>query len=331
MHRSSLVRSFSLVLFLPLSLATALGQHIVGSASVGDEPRGVAANPNTGFIYVANVHSGTISVLRQSAVFATIPVDTLPFVVAINTKTNRIYAAGCNFLTGAGSTVVVIDGKTNKQIDSIPLNQTCNLGTQGIVVNSFTNKVYVSDYDDSQEVVIDSSTNQIAARVDLNSGLPVGVAVDLATNQVWVALDGPAAKIDIINGATNTLRGSVTVGSGDAFIPNLAINSTTRRVYVCSTSPSGLYVVDASSHKTIATLPFGQFANDIGIDTLSNLVFVTDGDANTVTVVDGSTNQIVSTVSLNGSFPSGVAANPVTKLVYVTDFGSNQVDVMTEQ
>ena len=330
MHRSSLACLFSLFLFLSLSLA-AFGQHIVGSPTVGDEPRGVAANPNTGFVYVANVHSGTISVLRQSTVFTTITVDTLPFVVAVNTKTNRIYAAGCNFLTGAGSTVVVIDGKTNKQIDTVPLNQSCGLGTQGIAVNSFTNRVYVSDYDDSEEVVIDGSTDQIAARVNLNSGLPVGVAVDVATNQVWVALDGPQAKIDIINGATNTLRGSVIVGNGDAFIPNLAINSTTRRVYVCSSSPSGLYVVDASSHKTIATLPFGQFTNDVGIDTLSNLIFVTDGNANTVTVVDGSTNQIVSTVQLNGSFPSGVAANPVTKLVYATDFGSNMVDVITEQ
>jgi serine/threonine-protein kinase len=81
----------------------------------------------------------------------------------------------------------------------------------------------------------------------------------------------------------------------------------------------------------LATVPTGQFANDVSLDLLSNLVFVTDGQENQVFVVDGSSNKVVATVQLSGKFPVGVAANPVTRTVYVTEFDSNQVEIMTER
>ena len=174
-----------LVLFLAgFSVTAASAQRIVAAVPVGTEPRGVAANPSTGNIYVANVLDGTISVIQKNIVTATLPVDTLPYLVAVDSKTNRIYAAGCNFQTGAGSMVVVIDGATNQVVTDVTLNESCGLGTQGIAVNPLTNRVYVSDYDDSQEVVIDGATNQILTRVDLSGALPVGVGVDLRTNQI---------------------------------------------------------------------------------------------------------------------------------------------------
>jgi YVTN family beta-propeller protein len=330
-HRSWLYHLLSLALLVPLSLATLHAQHIVSSVSVGAEPRGVAVNPFTGNVYVANVTGGSISVLHKSSVSSTVPVNTLPFVVAVNHKTNRIYAAGCDFFTGAGSMVVVLDGNTNQVITNISLNQSCSLGTQGIALNQFTNRVYVSDYDESQEVVIDGATNEIASRVDLAGRQPLGVAVDLFTNQEWVALDGPDGKIAILDGATDTLIDTVTVDP-QVFVEAVAINPSTRRVYVTSsTSPSNLYVLNAGTRQVTATVPIGLFANNLDIDLLSNLLFVTDGQANTVVVVDGRNNKVGATVALNGIFPSGVAANPVTRVVYVTEFDSNQVEVMTER
>jgi YVTN family beta-propeller protein len=329
MQHSLQSRLALLVVCLTFSLSTVFAQHVIGRISVGDEPRGVAVNSYTGRVYVANVHSGTISVLHAGSVIDTLPVDTLPYVVAINHKTNRIYATGCNFLTGAGSMVVVIDGRTNKVVTDIPLNQACGLGTQGIAVNPFTNRIYVSDYDDSQEVVINGATNQITARIDLLGGLPLGVAVDLLTNQEWVALDGPSGQVDILDGATNSILSTVTVG--DVFINNVAINPSTRRVYIASDStPSGLYVLSTQTRQVITKVPTGQFANDVSLDSLSNLIFVTDGQGNQVFMVDGGTNQVVGTVPLSGLSPAGIAANPVTRAVYVTDFESNQVEIMPE-
>jgi YVTN family beta-propeller protein len=329
-HRSLHSRLAFLLLFLTAALSTVFAQHIVGRVSVGEEPRGVAINPYTSLVYVANVHDGTISVLRSASVIDTIPVATLPYVHAINNKTKRIYAAGCNFLTGAGSMVVVIDGRSNQVITNISLNQSCGLGTQGIAVNEFTNQIYVSDYDDNQEVVIDGATNQIAARIDLQGRDPLGVAVDPRTNQVWVALDGPVGDVDILDGASNTILATITVGN--VFITDVAINPATRRAYIASDStPSNLYVLDSRTRQVLATVPTGQFASDVTLDPLSNLIFVTDGGGNQVFVVNGSTNAVTATVPLNGIEPSGIAVDPVTQQVYVSEFDSNQVEIMTEQ
>ena len=81
----------------------------------------------------------------------------------------------------------------------------------------------------------------------------------------------------------------------------------------------------------IATVPIGLFANEVDVDVLSDQIFVTDGQANTVVVVNGHNNQAVATVNLKGNFPSGIAVNPVTRLVYVADFFSNEVEILTER
>jgi YVTN family beta-propeller protein len=315
-----------LLLFTSLSFA----QHIVGDVTVGSEPRGVAVNAKTGNVYVADVQSGTISVLQGQSVTATIPVDTLPEVVAVDPNSNLVYAGGCNYLTGAGSMVVVIDGSTNKVVTDISLNDICTIGIQGIAVNPFAHRVYVSDYDENQEVVIDGSANTIMTRIDLAGGQPLGVDVDLRTARVWVPLDGPSGNVDIISGHSNTLLRTVTVGN--VFLECVAINSSSRRVYVTSlTAPANVYVLDADQGTQVAAVPFGSFDKSDAVDPRTNLIFVTDAQNNQVGVIDGNTNTVAATVSLNGTFPSGVAVDPVTSLVYVTDFSSNQVEIMTEK
>jgi YVTN family beta-propeller protein len=156
------------------------------------------------------------------------------------------------------------------------------------------------------------------------------VAVDPLTNQEWVTLDGPDGKVDVLDGASDTVIDTITIAS--VFVEGIAINSSTRNVYVTSSGPpSGLYVLDAGSRQGTTMIPIGQFANYVGLDEFSNEVFVTDGQANTVTVVDGKSNQIGATVQLKGRFPLGVAANPVTRAVYVTDFETRRVEIMTER
>ena len=330
MRPSTLSRISAAFLFALLAFSAARAQHIVARVPVGNEPRGVAVNFNTGNIYVANVIDGTVSVLHKNTAVATIPVDTLPFEVAVNSNTNRIYATGCNFQTGAGSMVVVIDGSTNKVITNITVNLSCGLGTQGIAVNPRTNRIYVSDYDDAQEIVIDGATNQILTSIDLSGRQPIGLAVNPRNNQIWVALDGPDGKIDLIDGLTNTVLDTVTIAS--VFLYDVAIDPVTERVFVSSySSPSGVYVLDAVARQVITQIPFGEFATSIDADPFTNRVFVVDGHLNEVGVIDGGTNSLIATVPLHGSSPSGIAANFANKIVHVTEFDSAQVELMTEE
>ena len=86
--------------------------------------------------------------------------------IAVNTKTNKVYALGSN--------VSVIDGKSGI------LTSTIDVGywPTHIVVNPETNKIYVTHYDTENITVIDGNRDEI------DSTIPVGIfdPKDMAVN-----------------------------------------------------------------------------------------------------------------------------------------------------
>ena len=66
----------------------------------------------------------------------------------------------------------------------------------------------------------------------------------------------------------------------------------------------------------------------VDVNLVNNKVYVTNGRGLSVTIIDGNTNQILQTLPIPASFPGGVAVNQATGLVYVADFGSNNVVVL---
>ena len=78
---------------------------VTATIPVGFNPRGVAANPKTNTIYVANVFGNTVSVIsgETNTVVATIRVGFRPFAIAANPKPSRAYVAN-----GESNTVSVL-------------------------------------------------------------------------------------------------------------------------------------------------------------------------------------------------------------------------------
>ncbi len=77
-------------------------------ATIPDQwANGVAVNPNTNTIYIANWLSNNVSVINGNTnqVIATIPVGQCPQGVAVNPNTNTIYVANID-----SNTVSVING-----------------------------------------------------------------------------------------------------------------------------------------------------------------------------------------------------------------------------
>ena len=71
---------------------------VTATIPVGTQPAGVAANPKTNTIYVANSFDNTVSVIsgRTNTVTATIPVGGVPVGVAADPKTRTIYVTNAN-------------------------------------------------------------------------------------------------------------------------------------------------------------------------------------------------------------------------------------------
>ena len=64
------------------------------------------------------------------------------------------------------------------------------------------------------------------------------------------------------------------------------------------------------------------------MDPTTDTVYVTNMNSNTVSVIDGATNQVTDTVGV-GAGPVGVAVDPLTHAAYVTNGNANTVSVIT--
>jgi len=78
---------------------------------------------------------------------------------------------------------------------------------------------------------------------------------------------------------------------------------------------------------TPASVPVGSSPLGVAVNPVTNMVYVTNWDDNTVSVIDGKTNSIVRDIQV-GVSPTHVTINPVTNMVYVTNRDDNTVSVI---
>src|SRR5438477_363483 len=114
---ASIVLSFE-ILLLTADTAFAQTPNLLWRATipVGKTPIGVAVDPSTNTVYVANSDSGTISVISglTNKVTDTIKVGVKPDGVAVSPSTNTIYVTDA-----ATYNASVISGSTNSVIATI--------------------------------------------------------------------------------------------------------------------------------------------------------------------------------------------------------------------
>jgi len=85
------------------------------------------------------------------------------------------------------------------------------------------------------------------------------------------------------------------------------------------------FVSPVRGETVVATIPIGTglpnpIASGIDVDALSNLIFVADSAKNVVVMIDGYTNKVVATSqTLGNSYTYGLAVNPQTNKIFVTD------------
>jgi len=87
------------------------------------------------------------------------------------------------------------------------------------------------------------------------------------------------------------------------------------------------FCVDGNANTVIATVTVGNSPGGIGLNAITNMIYVANSIGNSVSVIDGSSNTVVATIS-GMSFPLRVAVNATTNLIYVTNYTSNNVAVI---
>lgn len=302
----------------------------VGTGTVGTEPFDVAVNGATNTAYVTNFGSNTVSVLDTATCDGTdqtscAPVGTAnavsaPRDVAVDDTTNTVYVVNSGAVEGSGAGVLTVYN-----------GATCDATTQ-------------------------SSCTSVAEPVVGDS--PFGVAVDAATNTVYVAnensntvsvLDG--ATCDATNQSNCSPVATVTVGSAPK---GVAVDATTDTVYVANFTSNSVSVIDGatcgatsqSNCTPVGTATVGSGPRGIAVDEKTDSVYVADSTSNSsgsdvgslggaagvftglVSVLDGATCSATSQSNCSvvanaavGYSPEDVAVDEGTNTVYATNYG----------
>jgi len=296
------------------------GNIATTTITVGDFPYGVAANPITNIVYVANQKSSTVSVIdgkpgspTENTVTATIPVGDMPRGVAVNPTTNKVYVT----IYDLGN-VSVIDGTTNAVTSTI----TVGTNPQFVAVNPTTNTIYVTNSGPNSVSVIDGTTNAVTSTIPVGTG-PYGIAVNPITNTIYVS-NHDSNSVSVIDGATNTVTATILPVNNPR---DITVNPTTNTVYV-SGSTSTVYVIDGKpgspTQNTItSTMTVGSTPIGITVNPTTNIIYVTNELSQSVSIIDGNPgsslqNTITDTVIV-GVRPQSVAVNPTTDTAYVTN------------
>lgn len=240
----------------------------------GSAPNGIAVNPGTNTVYVANAGSNTLSVIngRTNKVTATIRVVPFPFAVAVDGRNGRIYVAG---LTGD---ISIIKSMTNKVIGTIHLGDNIN----GAALNQVTGRLYATNDsfpgDPGVIFVVSVRTGRIIARIyPGGKSRPFAIAVNPRTNTVYVT-DNPnpgPTGVFVIDGATSQIITKIPT----TFYPGyIALNPRNDLVYVLTGTEedNAVMEIDGRDNMLVDTLPISTLdATFIAVNAPSRYVYVT--------------------------------------------------------
>jgi YVTN family beta-propeller protein len=168
-------------------------------------------------------------------------------------------------------------------------------------VNTLTNIVYVVDVGCCHNLghsvtVIDGASDQVVAIVDIGHKVnPQTLAVDEANNKVYVGdacteettsfaecLANFAHTVSVIEGASNTLVGQISVGT----LPfGLGADNERNIIYVPNLFSNTVSVIDGATDSVIDTEPVGTLPAGAGVNTSTNRVYVSNLGDNTVSVL----------------------------------------------
>jgi YVTN family beta-propeller protein len=132
--------------------------------------------------------------------------------------------------------------------------------------------------------------------------------------------------VTVIDGATNTVTATITVGLQSSFF---VINPITNKIYVTNFADNTVSVINGATNTVTTTItgfmsPFGADVN-----TGTNKIYIVNVGANTVSEIDGTTDTVVGTVQV-GNMPHQVAVNSSTDKIYVGDYCGADPNCLTD-
>ncbi|MBX7223287.1 MAG: YncE family protein [Blastocatellia bacterium] len=247
------------------------------------DPTDIAVNEKTNRVYVANRLADTVTVIDSltNTVLNQINVDPQPSGIVVNPVTNRVFVNH-----ERENLVSIIDGATNQVVKTIPLGRPAT----SLIVNPVTNRLFVALYDDPAVTAFDGNSGQLLKTQKLTVAANE-ITVNPQTNLVYLASQQSSA-VQIVDGETLEIHPSIELPQG-TFYYGMALNPETNRLYVSDNRDKFVVVMDLNTKNVLARIPLEGPPSRIAINRTTNRVFVASSFFNSISILDGATNQLL--------------------------------------
>lgn len=349
-----------MICFLGAFLEAAAPNTVVATIEqVGLSPASVAVTPNNLYGYVVNNNENsvpggdTVTVLNLTLnTIETVISDSSfaqPYRIAINKAGTLAYIPNSN-----GSTVTIIDTLSNTVIGLINGFD----GPSGFVITPNGKVGYVNNYGGPSGLqsgngksvsIVSLETNTIIGTIDVSLA-PAALALSPDGVFLYVVcyVDGNLGTgvVNVIDTRTNNIVVTIPGFSGPF---GIAITPNGRFAYVTNFGsnnfePVGntVSVIDLCTHTIVDTIELGIQPAGIAITPDGCLAYVTNyntlylgpnftnltAGVGIVNIINICTNQVVDPEIIVGSSPNAVAISPNGLYAYVTNYTSNNVNVI---
>ena len=283
--------------------------RVTGEVKIGDAVGGVALDPNSKTLYVANSLDRSVSIVdaKTKSVTGRIAVNTGPTDVALDTADNLLLVNGITDVRGNGGTLSLIDLGSNRVIVSITLtNQPA-----GLVVDPDNHVAYVGSGETGAVLAVDLRSRTMHPIEVAGASRSGGVAFDPATHTVYT-VDQLSSTMYGIDPASGDVTSKVPIGSRPR---RIGIDAERKVAYVPNVDSGTLTVVDLASKSVKKTLTVGSSPGGVGIDTSSHVAYVTDKDGS-VYAINPDSLSVIGTIQV-GESPTATI-DPQTHVAYIS-------------
>ncbi len=201
-----------------------------------------------------------------------------------------------------------------------------------LAVNPAAHLLYVVNDGDDTVSVIDTEALVVKKVVSVGSN-PTSIASNPAANLVYIANRGSGTLTVLSPTTTATWK----VGGAPAF---LTVDSILNQLYVLDENANQIVVFNATTGKAITSISTGTQPTAMAVNTATHALFVAcTGSSGSVVVIDGTHNQVLTTVNGIPTFVTSIVVDSnsnvagmvsPTQNAYVTINAANGYSVFTQ-
>lgn len=266
---------------------------------VGDKPNAIGVYTPTNTAYVANVGDDTVSVISGNKVIAAIPVGDYPIALAVNASNGYVYV-------------------TNRDSDSVSIIQ----GTQVVATIERSRPQALAAQKGQIYSANENGAVSVVEGANLLAAIPVGLSPRsiIGDGSYIYAANAESNSVSVISGTTPIA--AITVGSEPRA---LAVYTPANRVYVANTADNTVSVLKNLTVET--TIAVGGEPIALAADPDSGNIFVANRLSNTVTIINGTSQIGVAPV---GGGPQALTFNTANAYLYAANTASNTVSILSD-